>query len=391
MHIVLFHFYSSKPNPVYREISAELRCFEHKVWLGSRNENGDLEWHDGERVFLVHPGPRKVPKLLRRIPVLSPLLRQLQFIRFLVRIRHFLDQVKPDVVQVNLGCEGWAFPLFAPKNVHFLYDIRQINETLNKNLRSHLKELPEIYGKQVNAQMFYKHTFFCHECAARRILGENWQRRASVIPVGINDLFLNTVDLKSTDCRQKIDLVRFIYIGTLSRLRNLEKLIKAAKLLREKNIRFQLDIVGPDLTNGFYHRLVEKWGLDDMLTIKPPVDYMSVPNMLLRYHVGIAYVPDRPTWHYQPTIKVLEYRALGLPIISTNVDSHKSIVKNNVNGLLVSDSVDSIASGMQKFVIDRDFLIASQKKAQQMRNGLTWTKVAEMYEDKYISMQKHQF
>ena len=97
------------------------------------------------------------------------------------------------------------------------------------------------------------------------------------------------------------------------------------------------------------------------------------------HDVGLAYVPDRPTWHYQPTIKVLEYRALGMPIISTDVASHREVVEQNVNGLLCADSPEAIAEAMGQFINQPQFFEETLQNARNIRRGNSWLDIADMY------------
>ena len=182
-------------------------------------------------------------------------------------------------------------------------------------------------------------------------MGSGWQRTdSSVVPVGIDPQFLS---YKGFDVGEREHrLVRFIYIGTLSRLRNLEQVLAAARLLQSKTKNFHLDLVGPELTGGYYQSLIDQWGIGEVAAVRNAVPYGQIPDTLNNYDVGVAYVPDRPTWHYQPTIKVLEYRAIGLPILSTDVASHREVVHDGVNGLLVQDTPESIAAGMERFIVD---------------------------------------
>ncbi len=230
--------------------------------------------------------------------------------------------------------------------------------------------------------MAFERTFFCHVEAAKRVLGDHWEEFGTVVPVGVDDRFL-AIDSAKLVGPGKNDRVRMVYVGTLSRLRNLEQLFYAAALLSKETEEFHLTLVGPDKTEGSLQRKIEELELTDLVTIMPPLEYDKVPEFLAQFHVGLAYVPDRPTWHYQPTIKVLEYRALGLPILSTDVLSHRGLVQDGVNGVMVSDTPESIAHGMRRLVLDREFLREVGVHARQMRQGLTWDNVAQQYEAAY--------
>ncbi len=381
MHIILFHFYSKKPNPVYQEISSSLRTRGHKVWVGAPNQDGDLEWHNGEQVIATQPGPERSFMGLWGVKVLRPLLVRLQYFAFMWRVGKFLKKHQPDIAQINTNLSAWVLPLFGSKKIRYILDIRQINEDVSQKLTTRIKEKLLILSRQAYARYFYEHTCFCHEGAAVRILGKNWQRRGTIVPVGVDNQFLH---FDANDLAQSKDdePVKFIYLGTLSPIRNLDRLIYAAKELLGERTDFQLDLVGPDAVNGFYHRVAKELNLGDAVNILPPVPYEAVPDLLSGYDVGLAYIPDRPTWHYQPTIKVLEYRALGLPIISTDVASHREVVQEGVNGLLIKDDVQSIKNAFQQFVVNRPFLHQCRENAVEMRRGLTWLDVAEMYDEK---------
>jgi glycosyltransferase involved in cell wall biosynthesis len=375
MHIVLFHFHTSKPNPVYQEIAAGLRRRGHTVWIGVPNDAGDLEWRDGNEIVAKLPGPPRESGQGK----LNALQRRWGYFRFLWRVRSFLSRTRPDMIQVNPSMLAWVLTVWMPRTAHCILDIRQINEAVDKRWITQFKEQRDIWVMKAYAQLFYEHTCFCHVNAARKILGDNWAARGTVVPVGIDPQFLQQA--KEGVSNQPGDgKVRFIYIGTLSKLRTLEQVLAAAKLLLAETDQFLVDIVGPDLTGGYYQRLVKEWGLDSVVTVGSGVPYSAIPEMLAAYDVGLAYVPDRPTWHYQPTIKVLEYRAIGMPILSTDVASHQEVVKDGKNGVMVADTAQSIANGMRRFVLERGFLQQCKANALVMRVGLTWSEVAKMYD-----------
>lgn len=415
MHILLFHFHSDKPNPVYQEISAALRRRGHTVWVGAPNRHGDLEWKDGETLVATIQGPIRTEKSVHEIRLAPPWQRRWHYLRFMLRVRSFLVEHAPDIVQVNPTILSWVLARGLPAKTHVVLDIRQINEAVDQRLTTRLKEQRDIMVMQANARFFFEHTCFCHVGAAAKILGKGWQKRATVVPIGIDPQFL-TQALPVTMPNPRAQLVvaasngnparlqlqsvttqatgpdhpmppatakvRFIYVGTLSRLRNLERLLAAARKVKAQNDQFQLDLIGPDHANGYYHQLVDEWQIGDVAAVRPPVPYDQVPALLQSYDVGMAYVPDRPTWHYQPAIKVMEYRALGMPILSTDVTTHREVVEAGINGLLVADTVESIAAAMQRFVGEPEFLHSCRTNAQAMRKGTTWDEVAAMYEVK---------
>lgn len=379
MRIVLFNYFGDKPNPVYEELSIALRRRGHTVWVGQADTTGGFVWHNGQGEMQQMAGCGEVPGRLNGIPLLSQFVRSIKNVQFMMRMRRHIQSLSPDIVMVNTVTAPWVLTLFTPKNMHFIYDIRQINENVSDRLLSRLKEKKTVSVFTLLASRVYEHTCFCHEEAAKRVLGENWARKSSVVPVGVDTQFLRD-DIDHKPCCDEREPIRFIYIGTLSPLRNLGQIMSAAQLLSTTTRRFQIDFVGPDKSHGQYARRIEELGIESVAAIKGPVAYEDVPDLLCQYDVGLAYVPDRPTWHYQPTIKALEYRALGLPILSTDVASHREIVLQGQNGLLVQDTIEGIAEGMRRFVDQIEFLKNSRENALRLRQGMTWDDVARMYE-----------
>ena len=112
-----------------------------------------------------------------------------------------------------------------------------------------------------------------------------------------------------------------------------------------------------------------------------------MPAATVAHDVALALVPERPAdWMYHPTLKILEYRALGLPIIATDFAPNREFVTEGANGLLVSNTAESIAAAMLRFIAEPGFLADRRAAAQTMRTGLVWPKVADQYLALYESL-----
>lgn len=375
MRIVLINYHVNKPNPVYEILAGALRKRGHSVVVAAPDAHGHLQWcgDNGDVVArIAAPESAATSKYAGRWGRL----------RMVLAARAVVKELGPDQVQVNSQSWPWLLSVFMPNGVYTTLDIRQINEAVDSHFRAALREKANLLSWRIWAKHLFDLTFFCHLEAAKHVLNGSWERYAEIIPVGVDEQFLE-FDSSELASVEEGGPVKLVYIGTLSRLRNLERLIQAAALLRDKTEAFQLTLAGPDHTNGYLQGVVDRLGVADLVTIAPPIPYEDVPGFLAQHHVGLAYVPDRPTWHYQPTIKVLEYRALGLPILTTDVLSHRGIVVDGVNGVIVEDTSESVAEGMRRLVDDRIFLQEAARNARRMRQGRTWNDVAEMYERAY--------
>jgi glycosyltransferase involved in cell wall biosynthesis len=390
MHVVLVHFYSSTPTPAYQEIAAALRTFGHTVWVGTPNEDGDLCWCDGDCLVAVVRGPAPGPGALICVPVVGSILKRILFLGFILRLRKFLREGRPDIVQVNPASVFWLglLPLFMPSQMRFILDFRQVGQRGAIGLVGSLKGWLASWRRQVCSRFIYDRACFLHLAGAKKTLGRSWFKWGVVVPLGTDPRFL-LLDRKDRASERNAMQVRFLYVGTLSRGRHLEQILFAVHRMLSVTDRFRVVFLGPDTAERFYHDLVDELELGSVVTIKPSMPYEDIPREMASYDVALAYVPDRPAhWHYHPTLKVLEYRALGMPMIASDNEPNRDVVENGVNGLLVQNSIESLAEAMLRFVIDRDFLQRCERNARAMRLGTTWSEVAEMYQQNvYLALR----
>ena len=379
MKIVFVHFYR-KPNPDYANTVAGIRRLGHTVWLGEVTPAGDFSWSDGNGHVETMAGFHQQFDRWVRHP-LAPLLTRYTVWQFLRRVRAMIRKLDPDIVQINPDSMAWFIPLGMPRTMKFIFDVKQINMGVKPSVVNRLRDWGLGMAWRATAHFFYDYACFDYYLAAERIMGQAWATRSAAIPVGIDRAMLTA---KMPPLQLGADEpVRFLYIGSINRFRELELLLEAIRLVAQKTARFRVDFIGPDMTNGYYQGLIEQLGIGGVATLKPPVHYSAVPQLLTDYHVGLAYNPDRPTWDYQPTIKILEYRAVGLPIISTAVRSHRDFVEEGRNGFLVQNQSDAWAAAMLQLIEDRAQLQTIYATAQSMRRGVTHEEVAERHEQLY--------
>jgi glycosyltransferase involved in cell wall biosynthesis len=377
MRIALIECYL-KPTPDYGLLARLLRTRGHEVWLATTGADQNLVWEDGRHRHVqarMMPLPGAV-RWLRRLP----LFVQAEGLWFLWQLRQFLRRAGVEVVQVNPAGLRWVWllPLLMP--MCFVLDLRQIGQRDASGWFGPLKNRLT-YGKRFwQASCIYDAVTFLHEAGATKVLGRDWRRWAKVVPLGVDEDFLRTIPGPQPPY-EKNGHVSFLYIGTLSRIRRLERLLYAAKAMLAVTNRFRLVFVGPETAQGYYHQLVQELGLSAVVTIHPPVPYDQVPAEILRHDVALAYVPEYPLdWQYHPTLKVIEYRALGIPMIATDVAPNRECVVDGENGLLVRNEPAELAQAMLRFVNDADFLAHCHRAAQRLRRGTPWSAIAECYE-----------
>ncbi len=389
MRIALLEFCAAVAMPDYAHIADTLRAQGHTVWLTKTLASGQQIWHDGEQSAAQHFEPDVYAQRsnLANTRLIGDLIVRFQLLLYILRIRRIITKLQPDIVQVNPNIHWvWLLPIGMPKSIHFVLDWRQLGERDTTRFSGKVKNSVFGWKRSLLSKYIYDRAVFTHASGATRALGEEWQRWSDVIPTGVNCQFLTASRTRAVE-PQPQKVVRFLYIGTIARVRRLELLLEAAKLLTEKTENFELVFLGSDGTNGYYQRQVQKLNLERYVTIRPPVPYETVPYELLAHDVCMAYVPEKPEdWKYYPTLKVLEYRALGVPIIATAIEPNLDYVQDEVNGMVVPNDPAAFAEAMFRFVVDPTFLARCTANATNMRQGLMWSDVALMYEALYDQM-----
>jgi glycosyltransferase involved in cell wall biosynthesis len=380
MHIVMLQFYSSTPAPDMHEMAAALREWGHSVEVGTPDVHGDLVVADGTTEVGRIPGPEAVPSWTRRVGVLAKIAERVVQIGFILRVRAFLGRIHPDIVQVNPPAYAFLLPLFRRRKSAYVLDVRQPGAVKTETLIGRIKNWRSVMTLRINAMMFYDHSCYAAEPAAEYILGPRWARWGSIHRVGQNPAFL-AHQWPTEEPALKTGPVRFVYIGTISRVRQLELLLAAIRETGKVRTDFHVDFIGPDEEGGFYHDLIRDWKLEPLVTMKHALPYARVAAAVAAYDVALAYVPPLPDWRYQPTLKVLEYRALGVPSIVSDNAPNRQVIEEGVNGIFVQHTQASITGALLKCVTDRDFLRRITIGARRLRSGRTWAESAREYVD----------
>ena len=380
MLIVMLQFYSATPAPDMDEMASTLRNWGYRVLVATPNREGDLCFDEGGTEIARIRGPGQSLEKIKKILLLTGVARRLAKIVFMLRLRKELDKIHPDIVQVNPLGFAFLIPIFRRRRSVYVLDVRQAGEVWGDDFWGKFRNWRTVLKQRINAVYFYDHACFASVAAAERILGRHWEKWATIHPVGQDPSFLS-YQWPDNSPKDKKKPTRFVYVGSINKVRQLELLLAAIRTVASTRRDFSVDFIGPDMAAGFYQNLAKEFGLGGIVSFLPAVPYSLVAKTVAAYDVALAYVPPLPDWQYQPTLKVLEYRALGVPILASDNMANRLIVEPGINGLLVEHSRESIARGLTRFIEDHAFLDQVANAARNLRQGRTWAESAKEYLD----------
>lgn len=131
-------------------------------------------------------------------------------------------------------------------------------------------------------------------------------------------------------------------------IKGLSRVFKAWRILEKKypELDWQLTIVGSGNDEAYYHDLCKKFGLKKVVFegYQKPYKYYRRAKLFIMssYHEGL------------PTT-MLEAEQMGLAVIAiNNFESLGDLALNGINGYLIEDSVNALASRMEEIMFNPD-------------------------------------
>jgi glycosyltransferase involved in cell wall biosynthesis len=143
----------------------------------------------------------------------------------------------------------------------------------------------------------------------------------------------------------------FIYVGSLSQRKGVDILLKSYSKLNQNE--WGLILVGKDVSNGKYKKMVEKLNIQNNVTFIGAIYFDRVNE-----YMSFADVFVLPTRFDGWGAVLNEAASIGLPIISTDeCGASYHLIKNAHNGYMVkAGSVASLLQAMKKYVESPDLI-----------------------------------
>ena len=199
------------------------------------------------------------------------------------------------------------------------------------------------------------------------------KERLRTIPVGIN--------IKDYEpAKKSSSVINLLFVGGISRNRNLEPVIKAMKLLKD----VKLTIVGKEVKSSE----TSKTGYVDELK--------KLANGLNIEFVGPKYGKELINYYKKSDIfvytsfyenfgqTILEAGAAGLPIISTKIGVANDIVKDDKTGFIVGpNNPKGIAEYVMKLRDRKRRAIFGKRIREIVKNNFDWENIIEKYVEVY--------
>jgi len=219
-----------------------------------------------------------------------------------------------------------------------------------------------------------------------------YQEKTVVIPNGV-DLDEYGYSMSQADCRDRLVLPKdhhlVLFMGSLMPRKGVDVLIKAMKRASETLPDTELIIVGRGPMEQQLRRMVVQEGLTQQVRFEGFVAKSSKKAMYYRA-ADILVVPSVNSMEMFPLV-LLEGSAAGCAMVVSDLQTFKTIIHENVNGVVTKagDEV-SLALGILSVLCNSDLRKKLSHEALKFVQPFSWTAVAKQTEALYENLLNHQ-
>ncbi len=173
----------------------------------------------------------------------------------------------------------------------------------------------------------------------------------------------------------------FLYVGRLDKEKNIDKIIRALKLI-PGNIDLKFAVAGKGAEKNKLKRLAEKLGLEKKVVFLGFVPDKDLPNLYpLATCFIIAGIAELQS------IVTMEAMASGLPILAANAVALPELVHSGENGFLFeTGDLKQIADSIVKIITDPTLQKRMSQKSLEMIKEHDETKVVSRFESFYAEL-----
>jgi glycosyltransferase involved in cell wall biosynthesis len=186
---------------------------------------------------------------------------------------------------------------------------------------------------------------------------------------------------ETTELRRKLGLEdKFVvfYHGSVNENRGVTELARAFRYLQD-NDDIRMLIVGGGNEWEQLRSIVKGENLDQVI-LEPSVPYTDVPAWIAVADLCAVPLPDHPWWRVSSPLKLMEYLAMGKPVLLTDNLAHRSVLPDDGEAYYVAEAdPEAFAEGIHRAYSQRNRLEEiSQSGRRRAETELTWEKQAEI-------------
>jgi glycosyltransferase involved in cell wall biosynthesis len=139
--------------------------------------------------------------------------------------------------------------------------------------------------------------------------------------------------------------------GIISANRGLQNAMRAFASLKDEYPDLIFLIVGDGEGLQELRSLANSFGIESRVVFTGQIDFEEIPYYLRSADIGILPFPNIEWWAVSSPIKLMEYLAMGVPVVATSIDANRIVLEKTMGGVLAADSSpQSLANSISKLL-----------------------------------------
>jgi glycosyltransferase involved in cell wall biosynthesis len=348
----------------FYEMARSLASLGHHVTAVAVQRDGQSAdaFEDGVRVV-------RIPMPLT-IHWASP-IRWVRKLHFLGRAAWVVRRGRFDIVHVYCTLGAFLVPLLGGQGPRWVQEHQTGAVSFRwRTLRRVEDRLRALQGRAFDAN------FTVSAVLGRRLFGDTSRFRE--VPAGVN--LVRFRPGLSRDFRQTLaigsDDVVFVHAGVLEGARETDVPIRAMAIALQSRPNLRLLMPGKGSQLAELRALVRELDIQQRVWLPGYIAYEMMPRVFAAADAGLSYLPPVDYYEGQPPMKVMEYLGAGLPVIASDVSSHRTLVEDGRNGLLTAPGAERLAEALVRFASDAALQRRLAAAARSSVERLTYDNVA---------------
>jgi len=205
-----------------------------------------------------------------------------------------------------------------------------------------------------------------------------------ITPSGVNPRLFSSKGhpmISKRDLGIPDDSIVLGYVGSIHIARQLDFLIDAVKHLHDRNLDVRLLFIGtgPDVCR--LKKKVDQLGLNNLIIFTGLIPYEAVPGYLRCIDICVSHLPNIFSYRVSFPLKLLEYMAVGKPVLASRIEAHQRIIRDGHNGLLYDlEDVEDFATKIRLLTEDKALRSKLAEAGRQISLSYSWQHLSESYE-----------
>ena len=313
-------------NTTENELARSLKKLGHYVitLVGYENEKRPLDGFSEVEYVHIPPGSRK-RKIVHHIQLLRAVMRfRGDVVMFSFSLAHI-------IVLARLFLTGRDRPVF-------ILDIRSVPVDVESGLKGKVLLARYNFSLKVANWLCDGLTTITPMLADTLRSSVPNIRAIGIWASGVN---LDQFEKSGESCRKRLGLQDkkiLFHHGIISANRGLQNAMRAFASLIDKYPDLVFLIVGDGEGLKELRLLANSFGIENKVVFTGQINFEEIPSYLRAADIGILPFPNITWWVVSSPIKLMEYLAMGVPVVATDIEANRTVLCKTTGGILAVDS-----------------------------------------------------